>query len=136
MSPSVSQRSSETGKTSQFKVSSCTVKPPHWPVNMMSTVEELQEEMAGELYTLEKDKLFEICDFLKISGDQRAIVQRKSRLALINYILTYLQREELSELEDEGMAELLSLKELSKFQTYWWALIVAQERDTRRKYRS
>lgn len=57
---------------------------------MMSTVEELQEEAAGELYTLGKDKLFEICDFLKISWDQRAIVQRKSRLALINYILTYI----------------------------------------------
>ena len=78
---------------------------------MTSALEELQEEVVGELRTLTKDKLLEICDFLYISGEQRRDVQNKSRISLMTHIMMFLEREEVAELEDGGMSELLLLKD-------------------------
>lgn len=63
------------------------------------------------LHTLTRDNLLGICDFLSISGEQRAGVKGKSRISLVTHILKYLDREELTELEDDGMSELLLLKD-------------------------
>lgn len=78
---------------------------------MTTALEELQEEVVGELHTLTKDKLLEICDFLDISGEQRRDVQDKSRISLMTHIMRFLEREEAAELEDGGMSELLLLKD-------------------------
>lgn len=78
---------------------------------MTTALEELQEEVVGELHTLTKDKLLEICDFLDISGEQRRDVQDKSRISLMTHIMMFLEREEVAELEDGGMSELLLLKD-------------------------
>lgn len=78
---------------------------------MTSALEELQEEVVGELHTLTKDKLLEICDFLEISGEQRRDVKDKSRIALMTRIMMFLEREEVAELEDGGMSELLLLRD-------------------------
>lgn len=70
---------------------------------MTTAVEELQEEVVGVIHTLNKDNLLEICDFLNISED----VKGKFRITLMTHIMKHIEREELTELEDEGMAELL-----------------------------
>lgn len=71
----------------------------------------MQEEIMGELHALTRENLLRICDFLKISGDQRTNVDRKSRISLVTHILKYLERDEVAELEDQGMTELLLLKD-------------------------
>lgn len=52
-----------------------------------------------------------VCDCLNISGEQRADVEGKSRISLLTHILKYLERDEVVELEDEGMSELLMLRD-------------------------
>lgn len=78
---------------------------------MTTTLEELQEEVVGALHTLTREDLLGICDFLNISGEQRANVKGKSRISLVIHIMKYLEREEVAELEDDGMSELLLLKD-------------------------
>ena len=78
---------------------------------MTTALEELQEVEVGELHTLTKDKLLEICDFLDISGEQRRHFQDKSQKSLMTHIMMFLEREEVAELEDGGMSELLLLKD-------------------------
>ena len=80
----------------------------------MTALEELQEEVVGALYTLTRDNLLEISDFLNISGDQRADVKGKSRISLVTHILKHLEREEVADLEDDGMSEFLSLKDKTR----------------------
>ncbi len=77
----------------------------------MTAMEELQEEVVEMLHTLTRDSLLGICDFLNISGEQRAEVKGKSRISLVTHIVKYIDREELAELEDNGMSELLLLKD-------------------------
>lgn len=77
---------------------------------MTTTLEELQEEVVGALHTLTREDLLGICDFLNISGEQSATVKGKSCMSLVIHIMKYLEREEV-ELEDEGMSELLLLKD-------------------------
>ena len=48
--------------------------------------------------------------FLKISGKQRAAFETKSRISLVTHVMKYLEREEITDLEDEGMSVLLLLK--------------------------
>ena len=74
---------------------------------MTSTLEELQEEVVGELYTLTKDNLQDLCDFLKISGT----IKGKSCLSLVTHILNHMESDEITELEDDGMSEWLILKD-------------------------
>lgn len=76
-----------------------------------SGLEDLKLEVAGTLYTVTRDILIEVCDFLNIAGSKLERVSGKSRSSLISYIIQHLEREELGELEDEGMSELLILKD-------------------------
>lgn len=77
----------------------------------MMPLEELQEEVVGELHTLTKDSLLEVCDFLNISGSQREDVKGKSRISLLTHIMKCLEGEEVASLEDEGMSRWLLLKD-------------------------
>lgn len=85
----------------------------HGPVTGMdsSDLEDLKLEVGGALYTLTRDALVEICDFLTIAGPKFEKVSGKNRSFLISYITNHLEREELDELEDQGMSELLGLKD-------------------------
>ena len=76
-----------------------------------SQLEDLKLEVCRALYTLTRDDLIEVCDFLAIAGIRFEKVSGKSRSSLILHIISYLEREELSESEDGGMAELLMLKD-------------------------
>lgn len=77
----------------------------------MTTLEELQEEVVAALHILTRDNLLGICYFLNISGEQRTDVRGKSCISLVTHIMKYLEREEVAELEDDGMSELLLLKD-------------------------
>lgn len=76
-----------------------------------SELEDLKLEVGGALYTLTRDNLVEVCDFLNIVGSKFEKVSGKSRSSLISYVTSHLEREELGELEDEGMTELLTLND-------------------------
>lgn len=65
------------------------------------------EQVGGALYTLTGDALIDVWDFLTIAGSQFE-VSGKSR-SISNFI-GHLERE-LGELEDQGMTELLILKD-------------------------
>lgn len=60
---------------------------------------------------LPKESLVELCDYLIEAGAELEHVSSKGRAALITLISCYIQREELEELEDQGMAELLHLQD-------------------------
>lgn len=81
---------------------------------MDSEIENLQLEVKGLLFQLSIDQLIQLSDFLKISGLNQEKVANKSRSFLVSYISQYIDREEAAELEDSGMAELLSLLDLIK----------------------
>lgn len=76
-----------------------------------SELEDLKLEIGGALYTLTRDTLIELCDFLTIAGPTFERVSGKSRSSLISHLTSHLEREELKELEDQGMAELLLLRD-------------------------
>lgn len=76
-----------------------------------SELENVKLEVGGALYTLKRDNMVEVCDFLTIACPNFEMVSGKSRSSLISHVTNHLEREELSELEDEGMAELLTLKD-------------------------
>lgn len=76
-----------------------------------SALEDLKLEVGGKLYTLTRDDLIEVCDFLTIAGSTFEYVSGKKRSSLISHVTMHLEREELRELEDQGMAELLVLKD-------------------------
>lgn len=76
-----------------------------------SALEDFKLEVSGALYTLTKDALIQVCDFLRIGGLKYENVPGKSRSSLISHVISHLEREELGELEDQGMAELLVLKD-------------------------
>ena len=77
----------------------------------MSTLEKLLEKVVCELRSLTKDNLLKVCDFLKISGEERAAVETNPHISLVTHVMKYLEREEGTELEDEGMSVLLPLKD-------------------------
>lgn len=74
-------------------------------------MEDLHEEVVGGLHALTKEHLLDICDFLQISGEERADVREKSRMSLVTHIMKHLEREDLADLEDQGMSELLALRD-------------------------
>lgn len=74
-------------------------------------IETLQLEIIGLLCKLPADKLKQLCDSLTIAGTDFEHVTGKNRASLITMISNHLQREELQQLEDMGMAELLSFKD-------------------------
>ena len=60
----------------------------------------------------------DLCDFLDIAGPALEHVSGKSKTFCISLISTYLQRDELEDLEDKGMAELLCFREkINEYQT-------------------
>ena len=68
-----------------------------------SEIDDLQMEIQGTLYTLTRDNLIELCNFLKISED----VKNKNRKAIVLYIIQRLEKdleEAGSEEEDGGRA--------------------------------
>ena len=77
----------------------------------LAEVEELQLGVIRELCLLPKESLGELCDYLIQAGAELEHVSSKGRAALITLISCYIQREELEELEDRGMAELLHLQD-------------------------
>ena len=76
----------------------------------MAALEELQEEVVRGLHILKKEHLLDICDSMKISGEDRADVKGKTRMSLMTHIMKHLEREGVAELEDDGMSELLALQ--------------------------
>lgn len=74
----------------------------------MDHVEDLKLEVIGAVYALSRENLIELCKFLGIDCEH---VSSKSRSFFISLIVRHIEREALEELEDEGMAELLCLKD-------------------------
>ncbi len=74
----------------------------------MDTLQSVQEEISERLWTLTREKLIELCRFLKISAKD---IGNTTRLSLVNLFSNHLLRKELEELEDGGMAKLLSINE-------------------------
>lgn len=76
-----------------------------------SVEEDFKLEVIGSLYCLTKEALIEICDILDVEGLTQIDVTGKGRSFFISQIVMHLDREELVDLEDGGMAELLMLKD-------------------------
>lgn len=76
---------------------------------MDSEIENLKFEIKGALFQLTSDQLMQISDCLEISGTNQENIAGKTRNALVSHIIAHVERNELTELEDEGMSELLSL---------------------------
>ncbi len=74
----------------------------------MDTLQSVQEEIGERLCTLTREKLIELCQFLKISAED---IRKTTRLSLVNLLSNHLLRKELEELEDGDMAELLSIND-------------------------
>lgn len=77
----------------------------------MDMLEDLKLEVVGTLYTLSSDQLTAVCDFLDIVGTEHENILGKSRSFLISHIVKYIERDEVQELEDQGMSFLLNLKD-------------------------
>ena len=71
-------------------------------------------EVKGALFQLNKDELMQICDFLEMSGLNREEMIGKTPNALVSNIIQYIERDEISELEDQGMSGLLVLMDMIK----------------------
>lgn len=78
---------------------------------MESELQTLQLEVKGALYELNVEQLLKICSAL-IHGLGKEQLTGKNRGQLIALITSHVERPELAELEDEGMSELLSIKDL------------------------
>ena len=76
-----------------------------------SVIEDLKLEVIGTLYTLTREALLEICSGLDIKELRQLDVSKQTRSFFIAHIGQYLNRDEVHELEDEGMTELLMLKD-------------------------
>lgn len=71
----------------------------------MDQLEDLRLEVIGALYSLSRENLVKLCDFLLIEHID------KSRSFVISVLVRHLEREGLEELEDEGMSELLCVRD-------------------------
>ena len=76
-----------------------------------SVIEDLKLEVIGTLYTLTREALLEICSGLDIKELRQLDVSKQTRSFFIAHIGQYLNRDEVHEWEDEGMTELLMLKD-------------------------
>lgn len=74
-------------------------------------LEELQLEVIRALCLLPRESLVELCDYLIIAGAEFEHVTNKGRTALITLISNHIQRGELDELEDKGIADLFHLQD-------------------------
>jgi len=75
----------------------------------MSMLEQLQEQIVREVHTLAKDHLVTICEYLGIADEIKA--STRTRLSLLTHIQMHIGRDEMEELEDQGMSELLLLND-------------------------
>lgn len=75
-------------------------------------MERLQLEIKGALYKLTIEQLIKVCNSLQISGPGKEHVTGKTRSQVISHVIKYLEREELADLEDEGMSDLLSVHDI------------------------
>ncbi|KAL7380213.1 hypothetical protein ABVT39_013765 [Epinephelus coioides] len=79
---------------------------------MESEFENLQLEIKGALYKLTVEQLIKVCNALQIPGPGEEQVTGKTRGQLIAHVIKYLEREELADLEDEGMSDLLNAQDI------------------------
>ncbi|KAI4889360.1 hypothetical protein NFI96_010288 [Prochilodus magdalenae] len=78
-------------------------------IAMESELENLQIEVKEALLKLSTKQLVEIWDALQIPQPE---LKAKTQNVLISHIIKYLESEEVTAVEDEGMTELLSLKDM------------------------
>lgn len=79
---------------------------------MESELEKLQLEIKGTLYKLTVEQLAEVCNELQISGPGKEHVTGKTLSQLISHVIKYLEQRELSDLEDEGISDLLHVQDI------------------------
>ncbi len=94
----------------------------------MEELKHLQEEIGEKLCTLSREKLTKLSVFLHLTREHEPNVTRLFLLSLLN---NYLLRAELEELEDGGMAELLTIND--KLSQLMGITINAPEKDTERE---
>ncbi len=75
----------------------------------MDQLEDLKLEVIGTLYSLSRENLVKLCDFLNIGESENVI--NKSRSFVISALVRHFEREGLKQLEDEGMSELLCVRD-------------------------
>ncbi len=75
----------------------------------MDQLDDLKLEVIGTLYSLSRENLVKLCDFLNIGESENVI--NNSRLFVISALVRHFEREGLKELEDEGMSELLCVRD-------------------------
>lgn len=75
----------------------------------MDQLEDLKLEVIGSLYSLSREILVKLCEFINIDECENVI--SKTRSGVISVLVKHIEREELSELEDEGMSEFLHLRD-------------------------
>lgn len=75
-------------------------------------METLQLEIKGALYRFTTDQLIKVMDFLQIAGSQKENVTGKTRNTLISHVIRFVESNDLESLEDQGMADLLILKDM------------------------
>lgn len=81
-------------------------------IKMESELEKLQLDIQGTLYKLTVEQLIEVCNALQISGPGKEHLTGKKRGQLITHVIKYLEREEMADLEDEGMSDLLDAQDI------------------------
>lgn len=69
-------------------------------------------EIKGALYKLTVEQLIKVCQTLHMSGLGKEDVTGKTRSKLIAHVINHLEREELADLEDEGMSDLLNVHDI------------------------
>lgn len=79
---------------------------------MESELEKLQLDIKGTLYKLTVEELIKVCNELQISGPGKEHVTGKTRSQLVSHVIKFLEREELADLEDEGMSDLLNAQDI------------------------
>lgn len=85
---------------------------PFLLIKMESESDKLQLEIKGTLYKLTVEQLARVCNELQISGPGKEHVTGKTRSQLISHVIKYLEERELSDLEDEGMSDLLHVQDI------------------------
>lgn len=79
---------------------------------MESELERLQLEVKGALYRLTVNQLIRLSNTLQISGPGKEHITGKTRNYLISHVIKHTEREALMNLEDEGLSELLAIKDM------------------------
>lgn len=78
---------------------------------MSEHLEDFLLEIEKKLFELSVKELQRACELCRITGKDNTDIQKKSRRALIKYIITFCEHDELLERDDEGMPVLLELND-------------------------